>query len=333
MDTLMALYHIETQSLKSSKIYYLAKTIRLDDKVLKVREKLGNDPPSLTQKQELTSKPNLSLEIKALEKKISFGEKRDQVKYLQKEDVRRLEESRHWDYMSSLFLTQSEKEYFDNTSEIEYVHGTTAIEGNTFSLQQVDDLLFKEISPSDKSLREINEVQNYRMVQKYRDVYRGKVTLQFIRKLHEIIMDKIDTESAGDFRRSDSIGIRGLDIAVCPAILIEEKLKKIIEEYYTNIKKGYHPFEEATIFHYRFEMIHPFTDGNGRVGREILNHMLTKTGFPRLVVTKQDREKYLKALQSENQNKYSSMITGFIEILENNRATVFKEIIDRKYTT
>jgi Fic family protein len=328
----MALYHIEIQSLKSSKIYYLAKTIRLNDKVLKVRQKLGNTPPSKNEKKDLISKPNLSLEIKALEKKISFGEKAYKTKYLQREKVRKLEESKYWNYMFSLFLTSSEQEYYETNNEIEYVHGTTAIEGNTFSLQQVDELLFKEVPPSDKSLREINEVQNYKMVQKIRETYNGKVTIPFIKKLHKIIMNKIDTESPGRFRRIDTIGIRGVDIAVCPAILIEDELQKIIENFYSSIKEGSHPFEEAVTFHYGFETIHPFTDGNGRVGREILNHMLTRAGFPRLIITKKDREKYLKSLQYGNQEKYEHMLSEFLEIFEDKRSLVFNEIISGKLT-
>ena len=326
----MALYHIEIQSLKTSKIYYFAKTIRVNDKVLKIRKKIGTVRPSPEEESDMISKPNLSLEIKSLEKKISIGEMNYVTKYLQPDEISRLEKSRYWGYVSSLFLTASEQEYLSITSEIEYVHGTTAIEGNTFSLQQVDDLLQKKVLPSGKPLREINEVQNYEVVQKYRGSYKGKVTIPFIRKLHGIILEKIDTESAGRFRRMDSIGIRGVDIAVCPAIMIEGELQIIIDEYYSNIKTRGHPFEEAVMFHYKFEMIHPFTDGNGRVGREVLNHMLTRAGFPRLVVTMADREKYLNALQSGNQEYYSKMLADFIDILEDNRASVFDEILGGK---
>jgi Fic family protein len=77
-------------------------------------------------------------------------------------------------------------------------------------------------------------------------------------------------------------------------------------------------------------MVHPFNDGNGRVGREVLNHMLTRAGFPRLVVALTDREKYLNALQSGNQERYNVMLADFIDILEDNRASVFDEILGGK---
>ncbi len=326
----MALYHIETQSLKSSKIYYLAKTIRVNDKVFQIREKIGKTQPTQNEIVELTSNPNLALEIKALEKRLVEGESRYKIKYLQPSDIRELEKSKYWGYISSIFLTPSEKEYFEINNELEYVHGTTAIEGNTFSLQQVDDLLQKNVPPSNKTLREINEVQNYNIVQKYRESYKGKATIPFIRKLHEIIMDKIDIEGAGHFRRIDSIGVRGVDIAVCPAIMIENELQKIIDEYYKNIHTNGHPFEEAVLFHYKFEIIHPFLDGNGRVGREVLNHILTKARFPRLIVNKRDREKYLDALQYGNLECFDEMLSIFIDLFVDNRASMFEEIISGK---
>ncbi|MFA5870254.1 MAG: Fic family protein [Candidatus Bathyarchaeia archaeon] len=330
MDLFVKLYRLESQRLKSSEIYYLVRDIRAKDRAVKVRVKIGKTHPTHDEETELTSKPNIDLEKKVLAKKLHLSEGRYRVRYLQPEHQRRLEESRHWGEFFSLFLTTSEMEQLEANNEVEYVHGTTAIEGNTFTGQQVDELIQNGVAPSGKSLREINEVQNYIQVRKYRDSYRGKVTTPFIRRLHEIIMDKIDTQSAGKFRRIDNIGIRGVDIAVTPAILIEAELQRAIEDYHGNVKAGWHPFEEAVLFHHRFESIHPFLDGNGRVGREILNHMLTRSGYPRLIVPKAGRERYLDALLRGNKEEYESMITGFVDLLIDKRADLFGDIMSGK---
>ena len=129
--------------------------------------------------------------------------------------------------------------------------------------------------PNGKSLREINEVQNFKQVKLYRDKYRGKVSIDFIRTLHSLIMNNIDVNSAGAFRRTDDIWIQGCDIRVTPAELIEEELSSAIDRYYERIEvRSIHPFEAAVLFHFDFELVHPFTDGNGRVGREIF-HLVT----------------------------------------------------------
>ena len=327
MDLFVKLYRIEFQRLKSSEIYYLVKDIRAKDHALKVRVKIGKTHPTQAEEMQLTSKPNIDIEKKALDMRINWSEGRYKARYLQKEAQRRLEESRHWGEFFSLFLTTSEMEQLEANNEVEYVHGTTAIEGNTFTGQQVDELIQNGVSPSGKSLREINEIQNYIKVRKYRGLYSGKVTTSFIRKIHEIVMDKIDTQSAGKFRRIDDIGIRGVEITVSPAILIESELQRAILDYYENLKTGWHPFEEAVLFHLRFETIHPLLDGNGRVGREVLNYMLTRSGYPRLIVSNEGRERYLDALLRGNKEDYELMIGEFVNLLMNKRAKLFGDIL------
>ena len=323
----MRLYRIETQRLKSSQIYYLVKDIRVRDKTLKVREKIGETRPIEQEEIMLTSDPNIGLEVKALNKKVSLSVGHYKVRYIESGDLPMLEQTRHWGGFFSLFLTPSENQLLQDEAEVDYVHGTTAIEGNTFTVQQVDDLLRKGVPPSGKSLREINEIQNYLRVRKYCESYTGRITEPFIRRLHALIMDKIDTESAGALRRIDGIGIRGVDIAVTPAILIEEELQRVIDEHSENLMTGWHPFEEAVLFHHRFELIHPFTDGNGRVGREILNHMLTRAGYPRIIFTKAGREKYINALRHGNTGQLDSMVSEFIGLLMDRRAGLFEDIL------
>jgi fido (protein-threonine AMPylation protein) len=330
MDLFVKLYRVESQHLKSSEIYYLVKDIRTIDRAVKVRLKIGKSKPTPSEELQLTTKPNLELERKALVKRLDINEGRYKVRYLLPESQRRLEESRHWSEFFSLFLTSSEIEEFEASNEVEYIHGTTAIEGNTFTGQQVNELIQNGVSPTGKSLREINEVQNYIEVRKYRDSYKGKATISFILKLHEIVLDKIDMQNAGKFRRIDNIGIRGVDIAVIPAILIESELQRAIEEYYSSVKAGWHPFEETVLFHYKFETIHPFLDGNGRVGREVLNHMLTKSDYPRLIVTKSGRENYLEGFLRGNKEEFELMVSRFIDLLMDKRANLFQDILSGK---
>ena len=222
-------------------------------------------------------------------------------------------------------LTTSEIEVYERDFEVNYVQGTTSIEGNTLTTQQAYDLLVNNIPPDGKSLREINEVQNFKNVKKYRDSFRGKVTLVFIKTLHSLIMNNIDNQSAGVFRRIDSVCIAGCDLPVTPAILIKEELSKLIDSYYEQLGAGVHPFEASVMFHYNFEIFHPFTDGNGRVGREIFNCMLTKCGYPRLLFLGAERLKYLRSLKFGNDENNSNMIGIFADLISEQRFQILTE--------
>ena len=325
------LYRIESRHLKKSEIYYLVKDVRVGVTVTKVRVKLGYIKPDPEMERKLTTTPSVDLEVKALERRL--GAVRYKAKYLNPEEQRRVEESRYWKPLFRTFLKPSEYEQIETAHETEYIAGTTAIEGNTLTVQQVDELIHKGIPPTGKSLKDLNEVQNAQNAAKYRESYKSRVSIPFIKKLHALMLDNIN-DSAGQFRRIDGVNIVGVDVAVTPAIMIESDLEEAIRHYYSEVKAGGHPFEEAVIFHKRFELIHPFIDGNGRVGREVLRYMLARAGYPELVVKREDREKYLDALRHGTEGRLSRMVKMFSELLlMDNRAKLFREILSRKVGT
>jgi Fic family protein len=322
------MYRLERHSSKDgAEKYYLVKDIKVGKKNAKVRKYIGSSAPSLGELKNLSEGLTLEIETQAVEKASHLSHARYSTKYLSKEMSERLELLRYTYKAFTEILTTDEKRKYEEEFEINYVQGTTAIEGNTLTLRDTRDLLCSGLLPEKKSLREINEVQNFRRVIVYRNRYRGRLSKRFIKDLHALIINNIDHESAGTFRRTDLIGISGCDQTLTPSFEIEEELDKIINNYYNNVEAGAHPFEEAVLFHYHFEMIHPFTDGNGRVGRELFNYLLmrSKPPYPKLLFLGRDRPGYLQALKHGNEERYAEMATDFAELIIRQRQKVLED--------
>lgn len=323
-------YRIETYWFNGKARFYFVKDIKIRGKSYHVRIPLGSKHPETSEEVDrLWKKHARDLEFKAAEKRAELNAPYFNPVFLQQEAILALEQLRYYYQGVKDLMTISEEKDYEKRFELQYVQGTVRIEGNTLTLNETEDLLLHDITPKGKELREINEVQNFKKVIKFRKKHRGKVNLSFIRELHYRIMDNIDLESAGAFRRSDDFAITGCDIKVCPSIVIEEELNKLIEEYYEGLKEDKHPFELATLFHYRFEIIHPFTDGNGRVGREIFNCMLLRAKFPKLLFLGRDRTKYIEALRKGNDEDYKKMIYEFLNIIIKQRKEVLKKNLEQ----
>jgi len=121
-------------------------------------------------------------------------------------------------------------------------------------------------------------------------------------------------EAPGEFRTHNNIYISGVDKLLTPADIITDELLHIIDDYYKTLENGNDPFEESVLFHYKFESIHPFLDGNGRTGRELLNYMLEVKGYPMMLFTGH-RMSYLSLLQFGDAGRMEEMVNGFAEII------------------
>lgn len=309
-------YRLEGVRRKETMAYYLVRDVKTKGRRGKVRKYVSSgDAPSKKELDEFQKKHSYELELKAVEKKSELSSSTFGTKYLPPEKIKELEKLRHLYLAFTSLSTKTEAETYEQDFEIHYIGGTTSIEGNTLSLNETRDLLLNKILPKDKTLREINEVQNFRNVITYRNKFKGHVNLDFFRNLHAHVMNNIDHESAGSFRRADSVSISGRDLQVTPTSEIEAELQELIDEYYLGVKEGFHPFEQAVLFHYGFEMIHPFQDGNGRVGREIFNYLLKRAGFPKMLFLGRDRPRYILALKFGNEGRNAEMVSTFCHLI------------------
>ncbi len=240
-------------------------------------------------------------------------------------------------HISFLFkFAKSDLERYEQSMYTKYVYGTTSIEGNTYTLRETDLTLNEGITVGGKEKREFYEIENYGKLQAY---IKSQKTIKFdenlVKKIHAIIMQNIDDDSAGSFRKID-VGIRGASFLPMQAVLVEEEIKNLFEWFDENTEK-IQELELITIFHQKFEEIHPFKDGNGRVGRELVRIWLYIHGLPTIFIDKTNREEYLKCLDKGNTGNhtplirffYNNLITVHKELLENTKKMLEQEIKDK----
>lgn len=241
-------------------------------------------------------------------------------------------------------LTDNEQKEFQEAYYIRYVFGTTAIEGNTYTENETGKLLVDELTTNNKTLNEANEIMNYRDVREFIKQYdRPTITQQFIKNTNKLLMKGIRRANkkpfnAGEYRTSNS-RLWGTEFRPCAPELIELKIRNIIEEYERGLKNKIYPVELAAIFHQKFEEIHPFEDGNGRTGRELLNFILERNGFPPIYILPNQRSDYLNALEAGNSENFvpliefiiNRIVATFIYIISKN--SWLKDSLTSKETT
>ena len=88
-------------------------------------------------------------------------------------------------------------------------------------------------------------------------------------------------------------------------------LKELVSWYNKN-KNKYHPIVLACVVHNQFETIHPFQDGNGRVGRLLLNYMLLKNNYPPINISLEDRAEYYASLQEYQKNQNLKLTVKYL---------------------
>lgn len=197
-------------------------------------------------------------------------------------------------------------------SRIKTIHSSLAIEQNTLTLEQVTDIINgKRILGPPQDIHEVkNAYEAYERISTL-DPYNVKNLLT----AHKIMMNGLVKE-AGVFR-SGNVGVyAGTELihAGTPAKYVPD----LMQQLFTWLKESkYHPLVKSCIFHYEFEFIHPFQDGNGRMGRLWQSLILQKwkdifTWLPVETLVYENQEEYYKVLQSAD-NKGDS--TEFVEFM------------------
>ena len=196
--------------------------------------------------------------------------------------------------------------------EVEMTYNSNAIEGNTLTLKETYWVIQQGITVKGKSLKDHLEAKNHKeaLDYLYELIEHGvhhTISEQMIRSLHSLVIQDIDKEIAGQYRKVD-VFITGTDHLPPSAIDVPFKMQELVNWARENCKKMY-IVDFAAEFHHKFVHIHPFQDGNGRVGRLLMNVFLMQAGFPLVIIQKNDRQKYYRVLADADHGKYKPLIT------------------------
>ncbi len=197
-------------------------------------------------------------------------------------------------------------------NRIRTIHASLAIENNSLTEKQVSAVI--EGKPVLGSLREIKEVQN--AILAYDEMQNWQpANLNDLLKAHEILMSAL-VEEVGKFR-SGAVGIykdRALIHMAPPADRVPHLMRDLLNWL---VKTDIHPLISSCVFHYEFEFIHPFSDGNGRMGRLWQSLILSKwqplfAHLPVETVVHQKQEQYYQALGACDQAGDSTLFIEFM---------------------
>ena len=281
---------IEKQRHGNYEYYYLVKNVRISPtEVKKYRIFLGRAIP----KNEVLRNHMLSLEKKALAEKF-------QSKWLPKSTLERIDDL----MATSIIYDKSPESIQPKDFLVRYTYNTNAIEGSRMSLRQTALLLVDKVTPEGASANDVIEALNSADAWQYVSTHRGGLTISFLKKIQFEVTKNTLCRIQDDFRDGDVL-IAGSDHLPPRAEEAPLLVKKLILEY-RQLKASLHPVELAAYLHNRMVNIHPFTDGNGRTARLILNWVLLRNRLPPVIIESSIKERYYKAIEEGDKGNHAA---------------------------
>lgn len=190
----------------------------------------------------------------------------------------------------------------DDAETPEAVYNSNAIENSTLTLKETEKILLEMEVSRDVSVREVFEAKNLaRVVGCIRNKSQEhEIDKEIILLLHQMLIGGIDDKIAGRFRAKGEYVRVSMHIAPAPE-RIEQMIEKIIIEYSSNLNTYF--LDKIAEFHLDFETVHPFNDGNGRIGRALINYQLQRFGFPSIIIRDREKKEYYQAFNEYRDKK------------------------------
>jgi len=222
------------------------------------------------------------------------------------------DKTNNYDYDKFLQTLKETKEIHNSLNELlkyDFIYHSNKIEGSTFTTEALQMLFEKNIVMGTHTLDDVQEtVNSFYTFDLVIDSLEAEITIETIKEWHSSLMYRTrlyDLGLAGVFKKYPN-KILGADFDTASPLETEDKIKSLISDY-NNLKNI--NLEDLARFHGEFEKIHPFQDGNGRIGRFIFLKQLLDNRFPLQYMNGDTSDEYKKALANCKADDVRSLIS------------------------
>lgn len=228
------------------------------------------------------------------------------------------------------FLNRIPREYLDDIL-VRLAHHSAGIEGNTISLPATVSIILNGTLPasSGATVREFYEIENHkqafaRMLEHLDND--DMLSVAIIKDIHADLTDRLQYDK-GQFKKNENMIIGAEFQTASPAetpVLVQQLVDNLVyrlESATTDEEK----LEAILETHIQFERIHPFSDGNGRTGRMLMNYSLLQEGFPPLIIEKETKATYVEFLANQDLEGFLTFAKEHL-IREKKRRQAFQDM-------
>jgi len=216
---------------------------------------------------------------------------------------------------------------------IEMTYNSNAIEGNSLTLKETAWVIQDGLTIKGKSLKDHLEAKDHYdalefLYETVEHNTQQTISEVFIRTLHQLVVRETEREYAGKYR-TVNVMITGADHTPPDVSEVSLRMHDFIQWIKMNQKK-LHPIELAAFIHHKLVYIHPFADGNGRTARLIMNLTLMHVGYPLVIILKNDRRKYYRALSQADKANYQPLVRFIAQAIERSLNIYLKVLFPAK---
>jgi Fic family protein len=193
----------------------------------------------------------------------------------------------------------------------EMVYNSNAIENSTLTLKDTEDILLRDTIKKDHDIREIYEAKNLaNITESLLKKPTAALSVELILDLHKILLTGIRDDWAGRFRRNKEWVRIGTHVGANPDF-VPGLMNELVDGYTQQDDRYF--LDRIAWFHAEIETIHPFNDGNGRMGRVLINEQLMSLGYPAIII--QNKSKHTSYYPAFDAYRTTSKYDDFTELI------------------